>query len=394
MIHDSDSVGNKACVFDIDLRLCCSGALARRSGARHPRRRDRAGICQTGRASGCICWFACRSRPCATSIFRSVSGAIWIWMRLAPLLPDAASLWISDFIDDLRRRHAAAKAPRCGDPRVAAIRQILRLLRRGAGARHRAEAREQRERCLEPGDVRRAVRVPDSLGSIPLFDPPAARAIWPSRVVTVLRFLPPGGAVRAFEFRAIPALSASIRAGIRPPARFVELGFFHILDGTDHLLFLLCLVIPFRRFRALIPVVTAFTVAHSITLIASAYNLAPDALWFPPLIETLIAMSIVYMALENIVGGTHRAPPLDDRVRIRPGARVRFLVRAARDAAVRRVASADVAALVQHRRRAGATSGARCCSSRCSKRSSDSWWPNGWAPSSCRRWWPTPAGIG
>jgi hypothetical protein len=41
----------------------------------------------------------------------------------------------------------------------------------------------------------------------------------------------------------------------------------------------------------------------SITLIASAYNLAPDALWFPPLIETLIAMSIVYMALENIVGG-------------------------------------------------------------------------------------------
>ena len=83
----------------------------------------------------------------------------------------------------------------------------------------------------------------------------------------------------------------------------MKLGFFHILDGTDHLLFLFCLVIPFRRFRALIPVVTAFTVAHSITLIASAYNLAPDALWFPPLIETLIAMSIVYMALENIVGG-------------------------------------------------------------------------------------------
>jgi hypothetical protein len=39
------------------------------------------------------------------------------------------------------------------------------------------------------------------------------------------------------------------------------------------------------------------------TLLASAYNLAPDALWFPPLIETLIAISIVYMALENIAGG-------------------------------------------------------------------------------------------
>src|SRR5260370_288590 len=86
--------------------------------------------------------------------------------------------------------------------------------------------------------------------------------------------------------------------------RFVESGFFHILDGTDHLLFLLCLVIPFRSFRALVPVVTAFTVAHSITLIASAYDLAPGALWFPPLIETLIAVSIVYMALENIAGGS------------------------------------------------------------------------------------------
>src|SRR5260370_36930396 len=86
--------------------------------------------------------------------------------------------------------------------------------------------------------------------------------------------------------------------------RFIELGFFHILEGTDHLLFLLWLVIPFRHFRALIPVVTAFTAAHSVTLIASAYELGPDALWFPPLIETLIAISIVYMALENIVGGS------------------------------------------------------------------------------------------
>ena len=52
-------------------------------------------------------------------------------------------------------------------------------------------------------------------------------------------------------------------------------------------------------------IVTSFTVAHSITLIASAMDFAPGALWFPPLIETLIAASIVYMALENIVGVTN-----------------------------------------------------------------------------------------
>ena len=82
---------------------------------------------------------------------------------------------------------------------------------------------------------------------------------------------------------------------------FVVAGFHHILEGIDHLLFLFCLVIPFRRIRPLIPIVTAFTVAHSITLIASGYGYAPDVLWFPPLIEMLIAISIVYMALENIV---------------------------------------------------------------------------------------------
>jgi hypothetical protein len=122
------------------------------------------------------------------------------------------------------------------------------------------------------------------------------------RVLTVLRFMPTSGVVRAFEYEGDPGLVRLDPRWYQAALRFVNLGFFHILDGTDHLLFLFCLVIPFRRFGALIPIVTSFTVAHSITLIASAYNLGPDALWFPPLIETLIAMSIVYMALENIVG--------------------------------------------------------------------------------------------
>ena len=131
------------------------------------------------------------------------------------------------------------------------------------------------------------------------------------KVTTVIRFLPPGGAVRAFEFLGDPGLVRLDPRWHQAALRFVQLGFRHILDGTDHLLFLFCLVIPFRRFRALILVVTAFTVAHSITLISSAFNLAPNALWFPPLIETLIATSIVYMALENIVyAGAAPPPPL------------------------------------------------------------------------------------
>lgn len=122
------------------------------------------------------------------------------------------------------------------------------------------------------------------------------------RVTIALRLLMPDGRDRAFELHDDPGLVRLDPRWHQAAARFVRSGFEHILSGTDHLLFLLCLVIPLRRMRTLVAVVTAFTVAHSITLIASAYGLAPGGLWFPPLVETLIATSILYMALENIVG--------------------------------------------------------------------------------------------
>jgi hypothetical protein len=121
------------------------------------------------------------------------------------------------------------------------------------------------------------------------------------RALTVLRFVTPDGAERALEFHDDPGLVRLDPRWLQAVRLFVVEGIRHILSGTDHLLFLFCLVIPFRRFRHLLVVVTAFTVAHSITLIASAYDMGPDAGWFPPLVETLIAASIVYMALENIL---------------------------------------------------------------------------------------------
>jgi hypothetical protein len=147
----------------------------------------------------------------------------------------------------------------------------------------------------------------DALVEYPIASEQSSLSIRPTfarlgvRVVTVLRFLPPGNAVRAFEFEGDPGLVRLDPRWHQAAWRFVRLGFVHILDGTDHLLFLLCLVIPLRRIKPLVIVVTAFTVAHSITLIASASKAGPGGLWFPPLIETLIAASIFYMALENIV---------------------------------------------------------------------------------------------
>jgi hydrogenase/urease accessory protein HupE len=80
--------------------------------------------------------------------------------------------------------------------------------------------------------------------------------------------------------------------------RFVPSGIHHILIGPDHLLFLVGLLLLGGGIRKLAIVVTAFTVAHSITLSLSALNIVS-----PPsrLIEPAIALSIVYVGTDNLL---------------------------------------------------------------------------------------------
>lgn len=124
------------------------------------------------------------------------------------------------------------------------------------------------------------------------------------RTRTVLRFVPTAGPMRAFEYMGDAGRLELDPRWHQAAGRFVLSGMQHILGGIDHLLFIVCLAVPLRRLRPLVVIVTAFTVAHSVTLISAALGLAPDAAWFPPLIETLIAMSIVWMAFENIAGAS------------------------------------------------------------------------------------------
>jgi hypothetical protein len=125
-------------------------------------------------------------------------------------------------------------------------------------------------------------------------------------VKLVVRFLPLEGAARTYQLTSRSGWVALDPRWHRAAWVFVQAGVHHILSGLDHLLFLLCLAIPFRRLWSLVPVITAFTIAHSVTLIGSALGVAPSGSWFPPLVETLIAASIVYMALENIVAADLR----------------------------------------------------------------------------------------
>lgn len=81
-------------------------------------------------------------------------------------------------------------------------------------------------------------------------------------------------------------------------ASFVRMGLEHILTGYDHLLFLLGLVLASRGARSLLAVVTAFTAGHSIPLASSALGIwAPS----PALVEPMIAMSIAYVGIENLI---------------------------------------------------------------------------------------------
>ncbi len=86
----------------------------------------------------------------------------------------------------------------------------------------------------------------------------------------------------------------------RPRASFVSflrMGIEHILTGYDHLVFLFGLLLVGGRTRSLVGVVTAFTLAHSITLALAALDV-----WSPPsrVVEAGIALSIVYVGLENL----------------------------------------------------------------------------------------------
>jgi hypothetical protein len=80
-------------------------------------------------------------------------------------------------------------------------------------------------------------------------------------------------------------------------AGYVKLGVEHIVTGYDHLLFLLALLLNGGRFGSLLKVITAFTVAHSLTI-----GLAVLGIWAPPerLVEPLIALSIAYVAVETL----------------------------------------------------------------------------------------------
>jgi hypothetical protein len=120
------------------------------------------------------------------------------------------------------------------------------------------------------------------------------------RVVSSVHFLPVDGTRRSFELSNDPGLVHLNPRWDQAAWTFAKAGFLQILGGTEYLLFLVCLAIPVRRWLLLLPVAAAFTVACSVTLIASAFQVAPSGVWFPPVIASLTAIAIVCMTIDIV----------------------------------------------------------------------------------------------
>ena len=109
------------------------------------------------------------------------------------------------------------------------------------------------------------------------------------------RFLTPDETSLTISFAERAALSAPV---------YLQLGFEHILGGLDHLAFVLLLLILIGGGRRLVAAVTAFTLAHSLTLALAALDLVRvDA----ATVEAVVALSIVFLAVELVHAAGGRA---------------------------------------------------------------------------------------
>ena len=119
-----------------------------------------------------------------------------------------------------------------------------------------------------------------------------------------VQYLPLDDASRALQIGSRSGRVAFNPTWLQAARSFVSLGINHVLGRTDYVLFLLCIVLPFRRPADLLPGIVSFIAAQSAILIGAAHRAPPSSAWFTSLIETGLAGSILYVAIDNIVGTT------------------------------------------------------------------------------------------
>jgi hypothetical protein len=223
--------------------------------------------------------------------------------RVEPFLRDASTMWIGDYMDVYEN---GRKLPY---PDVASVRLVPDGDLSFEETYEVAAAHMRGERISEDTKLFPTQGLLDVMFDYKITSPDSDFAINPRfdrlglRVTTNLKFVRVNGTLRAFEYVGLPGLVRLDPRWDEAAWRFLQMGFFYLLNEASPLLFLVCLILPIRQTRGLLPAMIGFVVAHSATFVASAaFGMAPGVLWFPPLIATLLAASIFYVALENIFG--------------------------------------------------------------------------------------------
>ncbi len=225
--------------------------------------------------------------------------------RVRPLLDDAARTWLAPFVI-LRADGEPLDAPRVTAARIS-LPDDRAFDDLTAVAAHFAApplpdsiAIPWRQALL---DVALTFALPDPDARLALDLRLARLGV---RTHSVLHIVRPDGELRMLSYAGDAGSIPLAPRWWENLSRFLPEGFGHILGGIDHLLFVFCLVLPLRRWRPLVAIVTAFTVAHSITLGAAALGVVPTVLWFPPLVESAIALSVLWLTVENVLLPTER----------------------------------------------------------------------------------------
>jgi hydrogenase/urease accessory protein HupE len=123
----------------------------------------------------------------------------------------------------------------------------------------------------------------------------------------IVRYEPEPGRTRTHRLTsAETSFAVPADPGVLEVVRsYASLGVNHILQGADHLLFILALLLLIGDWRRLLLAVTAFTVAHSLTLAAASLGML--SVPAPP-VEAVIALSIVFLAFELTLPPGRRDP--------------------------------------------------------------------------------------
>ena len=111
------------------------------------------------------------------------------------------------------------------------------------------------------------------------------------------------GSTKIFRARGLLAEPMEIsRSVLSAMATFLWEGIRHILEGLDHVLFVICLTLGATQLKLLAWRATGFTIGHSVTLSLGFFGFVPAGGWFVPTIEIGIALSIVYAAAVAVFG--------------------------------------------------------------------------------------------